>query len=84
MNFQEARVSALESALQETKIALNAARLEIRMLKANDPNYKKPLSELNVNYEIVNKSNKWFCFCGSRKVNTTVGSQCPNNRCSLK
>jgi hypothetical protein len=53
MNFQEARISSLESALQETKIALNAAKLEIRVLKAKDPNYDKKLSELNVNYEIV-------------------------------
>jgi hypothetical protein len=53
MNFKEARISALESALQEAKIQLNAAKLEIRMLKAKDPNYDKKLSELNVNYEIV-------------------------------
>ena len=52
-NFNASRISALESVNQELKKDLEAVKLELRMLKANDPNYFKPLSELNVNYEIV-------------------------------
>ena len=52
-NFNASRIWALESANEELKRDLEAVKLELRMLKANDPNYFKPLSELNVNYEIV-------------------------------
>jgi hypothetical protein len=66
MNFQEARISALESALQETKIALNAAKLEIRILKAKDPKYDKSISEINVKKpktfeEAAEPIMKWMC-----------------------
>lgn len=52
-NFNASRIWALESANEELKRDLEAVKLELRMLKANDPNYDKPLSEINVNYEIV-------------------------------
>jgi hypothetical protein len=52
-NFNASRLWALESANQELKRDLESVKLELRMLKANDPNYDKPLSEINVNYEIV-------------------------------
>jgi hypothetical protein len=32
---------------------------------------------------VVGRSEQLFCSCGSRKVKTTGGSQCTNNRCSL-
>ena len=32
---------------------------------------------------VVRRSEQLFCSCGSRKVKTTGGSQCTNNRCSF-
>ena len=57
-NFNASRIWALEAANEELKRDLEAVKLELRMLKANDPNYDKPLSEINVNYEIVETSVK--------------------------
>ena len=31
----------------------------------------------------MSEAEQLFCSCGSRKVKTTGGSQCTNNRCSL-
>jgi hypothetical protein len=83
MSYLEARIYALEAANQELKIQNESLKLQLLKIKVQDPNYDKPLSEININYEIVNKSNELICFCGSRKVNTTGGLQCPNNRCIL-
>ena len=32
---------------------------------------------------VVGQSEQLFCSCGNRKLKTTGGSQCTNNRCSL-
>jgi hypothetical protein len=53
MSYYESRIWALEAANEQLKIDLEAAKLEIRMLKAKDPNYDKPMSEININYEII-------------------------------
>jgi len=33
--------------------------------------------------DVVGQSEQLFCSCRSRKVKTTGGSQCTNNRCNL-
>ena len=33
-------------------------------------------------HSVVGQSEQLVCSCGSIKVQTTGGSQCPNNRCS--
>jgi len=33
-------------------------------------------------FDVVGRSEQLVCSCGSIKVQTTGGSQCPNNRCS--
>jgi hypothetical protein len=33
-------------------------------------------------HNVVRQSEQLVCSCGSIKVQTTGGSQCPNNRCS--
>jgi hypothetical protein len=33
-------------------------------------------------HNVVRQSEQLVCSCGSIKVHTTGGSQCPNNRCS--
>jgi hypothetical protein len=33
--------------------------------------------------DVVRQSEQLVCSCGSIKVQTTGGSQCPNNRCSV-
>jgi hypothetical protein len=55
MGYLESRVWALEAANQQLKADLEEAKLEILRLKVKDPIYDKPLSEINVNYEIVKK-----------------------------
>lgn len=48
--------------------------------------YQSILKEYRKQFNIANvvgRSEQLFCSCGSRKVKTTGGSQCTNNRCSL-
>ena len=43
----------------------------------------KVVEAINYSQCCMGEAEQLFCSCGSRKVKTTGGSQCTNNRCSL-
>ena len=57
----------------------NEQRVKMEFAAAN---YLQELKQLHIPV-VVRQSEQLVCSCGSIKVQTTGGSQCPNNRCSL-
>ena len=62
-----------KKAEQNNKIDLNAYENGIREFA----------EAINYSQCCMGEAEQLFCSCGSRKVKTTGGSQCTNNRCSL-
>ena len=57
MTYHESRIWALEADNQALKMEVSELKLKVLKLKVQDPIYDKLLSEINVNYEIVNAVN---------------------------
>jgi hypothetical protein len=53
LEFYMQRAEALELEVKRLNDELNAVKVVVRNVKYSDPNFLKPLSEMNVNFEIV-------------------------------
>tara|TARA_R110000796_G_scaffold33459_1_gene86749 strand:+ start:143 stop:391 length:249 start_codon:yes stop_codon:yes gene_type:complete len=57
MNYYESRIWGLEAKVQDLQQTISLLKLEALKNKVVDPLFNKPLSEINVNYEIVEPDN---------------------------
>ena len=53
MNYHESRIWGLEAKVQDLEQTISLLKLQAIKNKVIDPVFDKPLSEINVNYEIV-------------------------------
>ena len=53
MNYHESRIWGLEAKVQDLEQTISLLKLQAIKNKIIDPVFDKPLSEINVNYEIV-------------------------------
>jgi len=51
--FQAMRITALEEEITRLNIQLNEVKLSALKARVSDPIFLKPLSEINVDYELV-------------------------------